>query len=105
MNALWQASGKAVSLWDWLEGFRHAMAGDSEDKNEPSSPSSKPESGKRKRPGSPDEVELDEDEEARLHARFIRYVEESRMMGLVRARGGKNTAKKGDEVLKGVLMI
>ncbi|WVQ99614.1 hypothetical protein IAU59_006750 [Kwoniella sp. CBS 9459] len=41
----------------------------------------------------------DEEEEARLHATFIRFVEEARMIGLIRARG---KGRRADEVLKGV---
>lgn len=110
MFALWQSSGKSISLWDWLEGFRHALdGGDSKSskpngKRESSSESQEP--GKRKREDDDEEAEeaVDEEEEARQHARFIRFVEESRMMGLVRARA-KGPGKRGEEVAKGVLMI
>ncbi|GMK55264.1 hypothetical protein CspeluHIS016_0203200 [Cutaneotrichosporon spelunceum] len=58
-----------------------------------------PSKGKRRRGEEDEEPELDEDEDARAHARFIRFVEEARMMGLVRARG-----KKSDEVAKAALL-
>ena len=45
--------------------------------------------------------ELDENEQDRLHSTFIRFCEEARMMGLLRARGW--TVRRGaDEVIKGV---
>ncbi|KAK8864480.1 hypothetical protein IAR55_001730 [Kwoniella newhampshirensis] len=46
--------------------------------------------------------EHDEENEARLHAIFIRFVEEARMMGLVRARG---KGRRADEVVKGVGLV
>jgi hypothetical protein len=46
----------------------------------------------------------DEKEAARLHAVFVRFCEEARMMGLVRARG-KTVGRRGDEVVKGVGLI
>ncbi|KAL7421917.1 hypothetical protein Q5752_003689 [Cryptotrichosporon argae] len=51
-----------------------------------------------------DERERDEEEEARLHAVFVRFVEEARMVGLVRARG-KGAGRRGDEVVKGVGLV
>lgn len=106
LHSLWESAGKSVNLWDWLEGFRmtlldgKAKGGEEEVKGtEPTTPSK----GKRRREealeGEEDTAELDEEEDARAHARFIRFVEEARMMGLVRMRG-----KKGDEVLKAVLL-
>ncbi|WVF71256.1 hypothetical protein IAT40_006059 [Kwoniella sp. CBS 6097] len=44
----------------------------------------------------------DEEEEARLHAVFIRFVEEARMIGLIRARG---KGRRADEVVKGVGLV
>lgn len=46
-------------------------------------------------------VEVNED---RLHATFVRFCEEARMLGLVRARG-KAVGRKADEVVKGVTLI
>ncbi|WVR06966.1 hypothetical protein IAU60_004002 [Kwoniella sp. DSM 27419] len=42
------------------------------------------------------------EEQARLHAVFIRFVEEARMIGLIRARG---KGKRADEVVKGVGLV
>lgn len=114
---LWQSAGKSVNLWDWLEGFR-AMVDDDDDeeeeeedgdeKNEASenSADAAPSNRKRKR-SAHSNAGRDGDKaekEARQHATFIRFVEESRMMGLVRARGSR-TSKRTDEVVKGVTMI
>ena len=45
--------------------------------------------------------EIDENEQDGLHSTFIRFCEEARMMGLLRARG--RTVRRGaDEVIKGV---
>jgi hypothetical protein len=46
----------------------------------------------------------DSETQARLHATFVRFCEEARMLGLVRARG-KGTGKRGDEVVKGIGLI
>lgn len=86
LYSLWQSSGKSVNLWDWLDGFRQAVVpqdkqSDSED----------------------DQTALDDETNSHLHALFIRFVEEARLFGTVRARG-KNTVKRGDEVVKGVVM-
>lgn len=80
---LWQSSGKSINLWDWLDGFRQAVVSDGHDGDSTST--------------------IDDETDGRLHALFIRFVEESRLFGTVRARG-KNTAKRGDEVVKGVVM-
>lgn len=83
---LWQASGKSVNLWDWLDSFRQVVV------------PSGVEDGGEHQPHA-----IDDDIDSRLHALFIRFVEEARLFGTVRARG-KNTAKRGDEVVKGVVM-
>ncbi|WWC89238.1 uncharacterized protein L201_004156 [Kwoniella dendrophila CBS 6074] len=44
----------------------------------------------------------DEENEARLHSIFIRFVEEARMIGLIRARG---KGRKADEVVKGIGLV
>jgi len=58
--------------------------------------------------GKPDQpgvkVDLDAETQDRLHATFVRFCEEARMLGLVRARGGR-TAKKADEVVKGIGLV
>lgn len=111
--ALWQSSGKRISLWDWLEGFRHAVVRDEEspeangqeDHARDQERHEGQEGTKRKRDeGQDGAVPLDEEEEARLHASFIRFVEESRTIGLVRAKG-KGRGKRTDEVTKSVLML
>lgn len=48
--------------------------------------------------------ETDFETQDRLHATFVRFCEEARMLGLVRARGGR-TAKKADEVVKGIGLV
>jgi hypothetical protein len=54
--------------------------------------------------GADADEEEDEDRAARLHATFVRFCEEARMLGLVRARG-KGVGRRGDEVVKGVGMV
>ena len=59
--------------------------------------------------GATKEVGVQKDEpdvetQDRLHATFVRFCEEARMLGLVRARGGR-TAKKADEVVKGIGLV
>lgn len=96
LHSLWESAGKTVNLWDWLEGFRMMLLSEKRaDMPDPTTPSK----GKQRRETEDEEAELDEDEDARAHARFIRFVEEARMMGLVRARG-----KKSDEVVKAALL-
>lgn len=85
LHELWQSSGKSINLWDWLDGFRRTVAPDDGDEA-----------------SSADPV-IEEDIDNRLHALFIRFVEEARLFGIVRARG-KNTTRGGDEVVKGVVM-
>jgi hypothetical protein len=43
-------------------------------------------------------------DEDRLHASFVRFCEEARMLGLVRARG-KGVGRRGDEVVKSVTLV
>ena len=62
---------------------------------------------KRKRTDGEDNGTAEEDEEereARLHAAFVRFCEESRMLGLVRAKG-KGVRRRGDEVVKGIGLV
>lgn len=83
---LWQGSGKSINLWDWLDSFRQAVVfGGAELVEDEQAPT------------------IDEETDSRLHSLFIRFVEEARLFGTVRARG-KNTTKRGDEVVKGVIM-
>ncbi|KAK4690001.1 hypothetical protein P7C73_g105, partial [Tremellales sp. Uapishka_1] len=118
--ALWRSAGKTVNLWDWLEGYRSTVAAGREDvagsaienENTEAGPSDDREAprSKRKRVELDSQAEMAEVEEAeggssaRLHASFIRFCEEARMMGLVRARG-KGITRRGDEVVKGMGMV
>ncbi|BEJ16323.1 hypothetical protein CspHIS471_0509280 [Cutaneotrichosporon sp. HIS471] len=97
LHSLWESAGKRVNLWDWLEGFRMMLLSEKRAENMPDPTT--PSKGKRRRGEEDEEPELGEEEDARAHARFIRFVEEARMMGLVRARG-----KKSDEVVKAALL-
>ncbi|WVQ79947.1 hypothetical protein IAT38_002048 [Cryptococcus sp. DSM 104549] len=111
---LWKGAGKSVNLWDWLEGFRMNMAevpsengptpGDGGKEGEAAdgvrSASRKPADENEDEENGELETKRDEENEARLHAVFIRFVEEARMMGLVRAKG-----KKADELVKGVGIV
>ncbi len=101
LHSLWESAGKTVNLWDWLEGFRMMLLGEKRAEADPTDPTTPSKRGKRRRAEEEEDEqeELDEDEDARAHARFIRFVEEARMMGLVRARG-----KKSDEVVKAALL-
>ena len=108
---LWRASGKAVNLWDWLEGSRAAILtppiegatddGDKRDASEDGSTRAEQVSGivrsfKRK---------LSEEEyDTRTHAAFIRFGEEARMLGLIRAKG-IGVGRRANEVIKGIAMI
>lgn len=75
-----------MNLWDWLDCFRQAVISGGNDDADDDEPTA-----------------MDDDTDSRLHALFIRFVEEARLFGTVRARG-KNTSKRGDEVVKGVVM-
>jgi hypothetical protein len=121
---LWKSAGRNVNLWDWLEGFRASMAEEEEGQAEAAgeeeavTPSAK--RARRAERGSPegDDTEAHEGDENgekgvdgedfelqdRQHAAFIRFCEEARMFGLVRARGGRS-AKRTDEVVKGVGVV
>ena len=47
---------------------------------------------------------LEEEKRDRLHASFVRFCEEARMLGMVRARG-KGVGRRADEVVKGVTLV
>lgn len=51
-----------------------------------------------------DEDEDEEEKQTRLHATFVRFCEEARMLGLVRARG-RGVGRRGDEVVKGIGLV
>ena len=120
---LYASAGRTVNLWDWLQGFekpitraKPGQANGEEANGEKHAGHSGGSSAKRKRQnGASDEegeVEngiagsgedevpkiIDEREQDRLHSTFIRFCEEARMMGLLRARG----RAKADEVVKGI---
>jgi hypothetical protein len=128
---LWKGAGKNVNLWDWLQGYKGSLSRDTD--HEPDvdvDGNATPEPGedadtvveaeangvadeeagpgkKRRRQGNDDrekEVVGPAVDEDRLHATFVRFCEEARMLGLVRARG-KAAGRKADEVVKGVTLV
>lgn len=120
LYALWKGAGKSVNLWDWLQGFQASIIGDA-DGNEEDDPGDRPRdeehdgdeagSSRKRRRAHDDEGEGRAEVEAkteadrdRLHASFVRFCEEARMMGLVRARG-KGVGRRADEVVKGVTLV
>lgn len=94
---LFRAAGRNVNLWDWLEGFR------SEVKQRGQKGFGAATAGAAG--GTGDEGGIGDGEtSARLHATFVRFCEEARMMGLMRARG--NARRRGvDEVVKSVALM
>ncbi|OCF33051.1 hypothetical protein I316_05389 [Kwoniella heveanensis BCC8398] len=125
----WKSAGRSVNLWDWLEGFSGSMLDSKNDGSADKGMAERAEgehadhSGKKSRElanqSTPDNAQTDgtngkqgqtqerqpqhdEENEARLHAVFIRFVEEARMIGLIRARG---KGRRADEVVKGVGLI
>jgi hypothetical protein len=127
MFGLWRSAGRNVNLWDWLEGFRGAMTASEEEAKEQSpngeangdATEEAPTNGHAEADKQVIAVDQDamEDDEAngadlaghaetqdRLHAAFVRFCEEARMLGLVRARGGR-TARRADEVVKGIGLV
>lgn len=122
---LWRSAGRHVNLWDWLEGFRGSMMdveqkgvvrGESEAaldshnngalaQDEVEEISHTPRAGPIAKPPAIEmeqNDERDEEKAARLHATFVRFCEEARMMGLVRARG---RTKRADEVVKSIALV
>lgn len=101
LHSLWESAGKSVNLWDWLEGFRMNLSAEkkADAPGDPTTPSKRKRRREAEAEAEEEQEQLEEEEDARAHARFIRFVEEARMMGLVRARG-----KKSDEVVKAVLL-
>jgi hypothetical protein len=110
---LWKGAGKQVNLWDWLQGYKNHVTGagegddegedgiDGADDQELGMGTVKETEGGRKRKHADEDLEVDED---RLHATFVRFCEEARMLGMVRARG-KAVGRKADEVVKGVTLL
>ncbi|WWC94266.1 hypothetical protein V866_001107 [Kwoniella sp. B9012] len=96
---LWRSAGKSVNLWDWLEGFSGVMSERPQVQQEKDGAEDDGEGKKEGEEGDGGVGLHDEENEARLHAIFIRFVEEARMIGLIRARG---KGRKADEVVKGI---
>ncbi|OXC64629.1 hypothetical protein AYX13_06056 [Cryptococcus neoformans] len=103
---LWKSAGKTVNLWDWLDSFQGEDERRTEENKEGngarvgSEQTDKDENiDKESRNEAPKRVTHDEN---RLHATFIRFVEEARMLGLIRARG---KGRRADEVIKSVGIV
>lgn len=125
---LWKSAGRNINLWDWLDGFRSmsGSAAPAEEGARKSATGKAKDSGRETETsgvaadrgedgtaesaapveGEQEEEEEDEDHELddRLHATFVRFVEEARMLGLVRARG-KGVKRGADEVVKGIGLV
>jgi hypothetical protein len=95
---LYRGAGRTINLWDWLEGFRAGMV---PALNGGAGNGAAGENGHP--PDEPDGVADGEDDEAgaRLHAAFVRFCEEARMVGLIRARGSAR-GRRVDEVIKSI---
>lgn len=106
-----------MNLWDWLQGYSNSVAGDvdgEEVEEEGDEPARLTASRKRPRDAEVDPAEDvqpaikrpkgEAHDEDRLHASFVRFCEEARMLGLVRARG-KGVGRRGDEVIKSVTLV
>jgi hypothetical protein len=104
MFNLYRAAGRNINLWDWLEGFRAGML-PRRAKTRDASGGAGAVAGAQGEAEKSVPVERvqeeDEDTAARLHAAFVRFCEEARMMGLMRAKG--NARRRGvDEVVKSI---
>lgn len=129
LYGLWKGAGRSVNLWDWYTGYLGAFTieNDHEDEDEVDEGDEparisllRKQTQKRKRTleeddeatkVGPDTQHAAEGEEAeegekrdRLHASFVRFCEEARMLGTVRARG-KGVGRRADEVVKGVTLV
>lgn len=110
---LWKGAGKQVNLWDWLQGYKNHVTGTGNEdgdgdgvgdddgivRPDPVENGNGKENAGRKRKHADEAVEED-----KLHATFVRFCEEARMLGMVRARG-KAVGRKADEVVKGVTLL
>ena len=109
---LWKGAGKQVNLWDWLQGYKNHVTGagdgdgdgdgddgDARVRADPVENDNPNEGAGRKRKHADEAVDED-----KLHAIFVRFCEEARMLGMVRARG-KAVGRKADEVVKGVTLL
>lgn len=115
---LWKGAGRNVNLWDWLQGYQNAMDpndDDGEGVDEGDEPARISFSRKKQKdaeavnedhiPGGGIDGEVeDEAKRDRVHASFVRFCEEARMLGLVRARG-KGVGRRADEVVKGITLV
>ena len=108
---LWKGAGKQVNLWDWLQGYKNHVTGQNEDGesgNENGNAiggdhgtDTQADRGDGKKRKRENDVDINEDG---IHASFVRFCEEARMLGMVRARG-KGVGRKADEVVKGVTLL
>jgi hypothetical protein len=96
---LWKGAGKQVNLWDWLQGYKNHITGQDDDEEDTADMEGEKEGGGKKR-----KRQLDDVDEDGIHASFVRFCEEARMLGMVRARG-KGVGRKADEVVKGVTLL
>jgi hypothetical protein len=96
---LWKRAGKQVNLWDWLQGYKNHMTGQDDDEEDTGGIEGEKEGEGKKR-----KRQLDDVDEDGIHASFVRFCEEARMLGMVRARG-KGVGRKADEVVKGVTLL
>lgn len=111
MFNLYKAAGRNVNLWDWLEGFRKSMLPGGMGKDKRMDKDKEAETETRDEEADTETLqagiaasEAAEENSARLHAAFVRFCEEARMMGLMRARG--NARRSGvDEVVKSIGLI
>ncbi|KAE8537948.1 hypothetical protein D1P53_006013 [Cryptococcus gattii VGV] len=103
---LWKSAGKTVNLYDWLDNFQGEDERRTEDNKEGSGVQTGCEQtdkdGNVERESRSEEPKRAAQEEDRLHATFIRFVEEARMLGLIRARG---KGRRADEVIKSVGLV
>lgn len=99
MYNLWKGAGKQVNLWDWLQGYKNHITGQDDDEEDTGDIE-----GEREGEGKKRKRQLDDVDEDGIHASFVRFCEEARMLGMVRARG-KGVGRKADEVVKGVTLL
>lgn len=103
---LWKSAGKTVNLYDWLDRFQGEDERGTEDNKEGSGTQTGCEQtdkdGNVERESRSEGPKRAAQEADRLHATFIRFVEEARMLGLIRARG---KGRRADEVIKSVGLV
>jgi hypothetical protein len=101
---LWKGAGKQVNLWDWLQGYKNHITGQGEDENEDEVDNDGDTERQEDGEGKKRKRKLADVDEDGIHASFVRFCEEARMLGMVRARG-KGVGRKADEVVKGVTLL